>query len=69
MVKLENKLNGRYYYLLIQKDMFGDTLIIYRGGINHHRICHLAFDSLDKLHYKLERLVKLRQKRGYILVK
>ena len=69
MIKFENKVNGRYYYLEHIKDLFNaHTLIIHRGGANYHTRINRAFDTLDKISAEINRLTKARLRRGYELI-
>lgn len=69
MIKLENAENGRYYYLEITEDLFNDhTLIIHRGGNNYHTRINRVFASLDNLIGEMNRLMKVRLRRGYELI-
>ena len=69
MIKLENPINGRYYYLTIHRDLFNDyCLSVFRGGplrsVRHIRC--MVSRKLAK--QEVRRLVALRLQRGYLLV-
>jgi hypothetical protein len=69
MLKFENKSNGRYYYIYIQRDMLNDhVLTILRGGKNA-RICrNIIVSDSGCIDEKVKYLTRLRLKRGYTLV-
>jgi len=69
MIKFENKSNGRYYYLIVEKDMF-DVLVltVIRGGVNHRIIMHFGYGCKDIIRKEIERISKKRLQRGYVLV-
>ena len=69
MIKFENKENGRFYYMKIEKDLFNDTVIsIVRGGRNVS-VNKLIF-CIDEVSASKEvsRLSRVRLQRGYTLV-
>lgn len=70
MLKFENKSNGRFYYIKLQRDLFGELVINhFRGGsrIAVERILFCGdFLSVRK---KLRQIIKRRTARGYSLVK
>ena len=69
MIKFENKENGRYYYLSINRDLLNEfVLTIARGGRNIHLVRHLGYACIGTIHKEIERLSKRRLKRGYTLV-
>lgn len=69
MIKFENPLNGRYYYIILQKDMLEhDVLTIIRGGKRSRVVRHFGFNSINKIQDEIQRLIKIRVKRGYRLV-
>lgn len=69
MIKFENKTNGRFYYLSIQKDLLNDiVLTIIRGGSNSRVVRNICYDSMESIMKELQRLMKRRLKRGYTLV-
>jgi hypothetical protein len=70
MIKFENKENGRYYYLSIERDLFDDYILcVLRGGRHHRRIVrqfvHVDNQAIQK---EIQRLSRLRLQRGYTLV-
>jgi len=69
MLKLENKANGRYYYIYIQKDLFNAICLhIIRGG-RHRNVHRLLFcASILEAHKTVERLMLIRLKHGYTLI-
>lgn len=69
MIKFENKNNGRYYYLYVQKDLLNDfSLIILRGGRFSSRVHHIGFSSFIGCERAISRITKRRIKRGYEIV-
>lgn len=69
MIKFENKNNGRYYYLFINRDIFGEfVLTTIRGGLNVRVMRHFGFNDLEKIHREIDRIKKRRLQRGYTLV-
>jgi len=70
MIKFENKENGRYYYLMIERDLFDDFVLrIIRGGIYARRsICQYKALSEDAIEKEIQRLSRIRLQRGYTLV-
>lgn len=71
MIKFENKSNGRYYYLYIQRDMLNDVVLtVVRGGRNVRvaRNVSILYDNRDSLSDEIARLSKRRIKRGYHLI-
>ena len=70
MVKFENKSNGRYYYLVVETDLFGDNVLnITRGGafFNRRNIRSVS-GSMEEIQREITRLTKIRLQRGYTLV-
>lgn len=69
MIKFENRNNGRYYYLIVEKDLF-DVLVltIIRGGLNHRIVMHLGYGCRMAIGKEIERITKKRLQRGYVLV-
>jgi len=68
MLKFENPHNGRYYYLMIERDLLNDfVLVIRRGGHHHHVICKHGFDSENDLQKEIKRLSLRRLAHGYVL--
>lgn len=69
MIKFENKVNGRYFYLYIARDMFDDlVLTVIRGGANARVQYNYRHGSLPVLEGEVARISKQRIKRGYTLV-
>ena len=69
MIKFENKSNGRFYYLLVQHDLFGDRILLaIRGGCYARVIRTLAFGDEQTIEKAISRISKQRLKRGYTLV-
>ncbi|MFI5405450.1 MAG: hypothetical protein ACHQ1D_02935 [Nitrososphaerales archaeon] len=69
MIKFENRSNGRFYYIGVKKDLFGDLVIhIIRGGANVS-VSRLIFCDNDRtVREEIRRISKLRISRGYTLV-
>lgn len=69
MIKFENKENGRFYYMRIEKDLFNDTVIcVIRGGA-HISVSRLIFcDGEMGARKEIDRLSRVRLQRGYTLV-
>lgn len=69
MLKFENKSNGRYYYITTERDIFNDlVLTVIRGGIHGRCVRHYGFNCQESIIREINRLTKLRIKRGYTLV-
>lgn len=69
MIKFENKDNGRFYYLSLQKDILNDlVLTIIRGGKHSRIVRNIGYSSLETITDEIHRLTKRRLKRGYTLV-
>lgn len=70
MIKFENKNNGRYYYLIIEKDLFDDFILcVLRGGRNHRRIIRqFVHPDHEEINREIQRITRIRLKRGYTLV-
>lgn len=70
MIKFENKTNGRYYYLDVETDIFGDNMLsVTRGGRFNRGINYAVLaGSLDAIHHKIQEITKIRLNRGYTLV-
>lgn len=66
MIKFENKENGRFYYMQIEKDLFNDIVIcVIRGGANIS-VCRLIFcDNELGAKKEIDRLSRVRLQRGY----
>lgn len=69
MIKFENSTNGRFYYIDVKKDLFGDLCIhITRGGLNSS-VSRLIFcDNGRMVREEIRRISKLRVQRGYTLI-
>ncbi len=69
MIKFENKTNGRFYYLYIERDILNDLVLrIVRGG---HRVSlsrTVSYVSPEAMFQKIQDIIKRRIKRGYTLV-
>lgn len=69
MIKFENSTNGRYYYLYMHKDIFNELVITtIRGGRRNRIVQSVYFHSRKKALEEIERISKIRIKRGYRLV-
>ena len=68
MIKFENKTNGRYYYLSVEKDLFNDVLVVVRGGINYSPRRRVVCHGYNEIYKHVERLCKIRLTRGYTLI-
>jgi hypothetical protein len=69
MIKFENKENGRFYYMKIEKDLFNDIVVsIIRGG-RHCSVNRLIYcnDEISASR-EIRRLSRVRLQRGYTLV-
>lgn len=68
MLKFENPCNGRYYYMRIDQDLLGHTVLtVIRGGKLHNVTRHYAYNCLTKINSEIKRITKIRLKHGYIL--
>jgi len=69
MIKFENRSNGRYYYLAVQRDMLNEyVLIIMRGGRAANIVRRMGFSSALVLQDRIDQLSKRRLQRGYSLI-
>lgn len=70
MFKLENKTNGRYYYIFLENDLFGEyILVVYRGSVRRHfNPIRVLLGDKDKIDRKANQLAKIRISRGYTLI-
>lgn len=73
MIKFENKTNGRFFYLLLSRDLLGDCVLsVLRGGnANNKNVTvfrTIAAGSSDLLTRKIQSITKKRLSRGYTLV-
>lgn len=60
----------RYYHIVLGQDLFGDWVITKAwGGISKAtgRIMHLSCQTREDAHRLVEKIVKTREQRGYIL--
>jgi len=69
MIKFENPTNGRYYYLIVQRDMLNDTVlsVIFGGRLSRH-YRKLVVNCESAIENEINRLTKKRLKRGYIKI-
>ncbi len=69
MLKFENKDNGRFYYIFVEQDAEGNSVIrIVRGGKHVRVVRSLLYGSRDAVNKELVRISKKRIRRGYSLV-
>lgn len=70
MIKFENPENGRYYYLLVQRDLLGDlVLMVYRGGNHGLSFCRtINVGDTNIIAEDIQKISKKRLKRGYKLI-
>jgi hypothetical protein len=69
MIKFENAANGRYYYLVVQKDIFDDwVLSVVRGSKSRHIVKHCAYKSFADIERQIAQISKIRLRRGYSLI-
>lgn len=69
MIKFENKVNGRFYYMRVENDLFGHlTLHIIRGGNHSVRTQLVGYNSAEQIDKEIARLSKRRTQRGYTLI-
>jgi hypothetical protein len=70
MIKFENHDNGRYYYLFVETDLFGDNVLsVIRGGGDYHRIpVRILVGDRYSINQKIQEITKRRISRGYTLV-
>jgi hypothetical protein len=69
MIKFENQSNGRYYYLNVETDIFGDNVLsVIRGGNRASGISYpVLAGSLESISQKITEITKTRIRRGYTL--
>lgn len=68
MIKFENKSNGRFYYIEVKKDLFDELVIhITRGGRNHSVNYLIYCDNPCSCRSQIDRIKKIRLRRGYTL--
>lgn len=69
LIKLENKTNGRFYYLLTQKDLFNElVLTVIRGGHGRSVVIRYGYNCKHRIEMEIIRLTKRRLRRGYCLI-
>lgn len=69
MIKFENPSNGRFYYILVIKDMINDSVLrIIYGGRRVSRQRNISCGHQNLLRLEIEKISKKRLSRGYILV-
>lgn len=69
MLKFENCSNGRFYYIDARHDLFGDLILhIVRGGTGVSVINILFVGNENNMRKQIDRLSRLRLRRGYTLV-
>lgn len=69
MIKFENPENGRWYYILIQKDLVSENAVtVVRGGRDRVVVRHAGFYSRADLDIYLAMVQKRRIRNGYRLV-
>lgn len=69
MIKLENKTNGRFYYLITQRDLFNDlVLTVVRGGRGRNVIRSYGYNCQSRIEKKIRELTRIRLRRGYSLI-
>lgn len=69
MVKFENKINGRFYYLFVEKDSDNCfALRIFYGGKHVRRTRTALYEDSESFRKEIERITKRRLQRGYSLV-
>lgn len=68
MIKFERD-DGRYYYMSIEHDLFGDIVLrVLRGGRRTSLLSCVASGSMGGVIEKAIQLSKRRLQRGYIIV-
>ncbi len=70
MLKFENQTNGRYYYIYVETDLFGDNVLrVIRGGCGIKRVSgRVVAGNSEIIEKELKRLSRIRLQRGYTLV-
>ena len=69
MIKFENAENGRFYYLVKEKDIFNAlVLTVIRGGTHSRVVRHFGFNCEISIQREIERISRQRLKRGYRLI-
>jgi hypothetical protein len=68
-IKFENKTNGRWYYIQIQRDIFNELGLYIRRGGRNASVGWLVFcGSYREVYSKIREITQRRLQRGYILV-
>jgi hypothetical protein len=68
----EHPMKLRYYHVVLAQDLFGDWVVTKAwGGISKAsgRIIHLPCQTYTEAKIVVEKIAKIREKRGYSLVK
>jgi hypothetical protein len=69
MIKFENKLNGRFYYIQIERDLFNDLMVnIIRGGVHVTVQRYIFCGDAGSVREKVRQITERRLRRGYTLV-
>lgn len=69
MIKFENKVNGRFYYLQVKRDIFDDLVIhITRGGRHVSHVSLVFCDNDRSVRDKIRQITQRRLARGYTLI-
>jgi hypothetical protein len=69
MLKFEHPSNGRFYYLIIKRDILNDLILLsIYGGKNISRSRIIMTNDNQSIQKEIERLTKRRLAHGYILV-
>ena len=65
-ISFENKLNNRYYYIQIERDLLNNWLmVIHRGGDKKNVITKKGFECEILLNKEILSITKRRLQRGY----
>ena len=68
MIKFENPVNGRFYYIKTTIDLLGHAVLtIIRGGKYSNAIIikHFGYNSTELIAEKIKEISKVRERRGY----
>lgn len=69
MIKFENKSNGRYYYLIVERDMLDHLILtVIRGGLFGRRVRHMGYNCPYRIKKEIAKITAVRLKRGYQLI-
>lgn len=69
MLKFENKANGRYYYVIVKRDILNDlVLTIIRGSCKQRREFSRGGFNADDMQQEIKRITKRRLQRGYEII-